>query len=242
MKKIFVYDLPTRLFHWLFSLSFIAAFSIAKLGDDESIYYSLHMILGFFMTYLVVMRIAWGLFGSEHSLFKSMPLKINELLQYFKNFFKNSNNTHLGHNPASSWVLIIMSLLTILLAMSGVMMNLKIKKYIVEEFHEIFGNLFFLLSILHVAGIAFHSLKFKDKIALSMISGHKLRNQSSVELNSKQHYLAGFLFIFITLLFASFTYNSYDMKLGKISVAGYTLPLGEGEGDGAEQGESEDGK
>jgi cytochrome b len=46
MQRILVYDLPTRLFHWLFAGSFVAAFSIAELIDDDSIWFSLHMLAG----------------------------------------------------------------------------------------------------------------------------------------------------------------------------------------------------
>ena len=46
MKKISVYDLPTRFFHWLFASLFIAAFAIAKTVDDESPLFSYHMLAG----------------------------------------------------------------------------------------------------------------------------------------------------------------------------------------------------
>lgn len=46
MKKKAVYDLPTRLFHWLFALLFLIAFIIAKTIDDESSLFPITCWLG----------------------------------------------------------------------------------------------------------------------------------------------------------------------------------------------------
>ncbi|NJL24690.1 MAG: hypothetical protein HC902_05655 [Calothrix sp. SM1_5_4] len=60
MDKAKVYDLPTRLFHWLFAGLFIAAFAIAKLADHESAWFPHHMLLGLILFVATMLRIIWG--------------------------------------------------------------------------------------------------------------------------------------------------------------------------------------
>lgn len=65
MKRILVWDLPTRLFHWLLAASFIAAFTIANVVDDDSATFVVHMLLGAVMSAMVVQRVLWGVVGSR---------------------------------------------------------------------------------------------------------------------------------------------------------------------------------
>lgn len=46
MKRELVYDLPTRIFHWMFAVLFLTAFVITKTVDDESAVFSYHMLAG----------------------------------------------------------------------------------------------------------------------------------------------------------------------------------------------------
>src|SRR5690606_26569887 len=46
MKRILVWDIPVRLFHWLLAGSFVGAFVIANTVDDESTPFVVHMWLG----------------------------------------------------------------------------------------------------------------------------------------------------------------------------------------------------
>ncbi len=46
MKKDLVYDLPTRLFHWLFAGLFLTGFVITKVIDNESSWFDYHSLAG----------------------------------------------------------------------------------------------------------------------------------------------------------------------------------------------------
>lgn len=60
LKTSRAYDLPLRIFHWLFALLFLTSFSIAKLIDDESIVFVYHMLSGIMMVFIIIMRGRWG--------------------------------------------------------------------------------------------------------------------------------------------------------------------------------------
>ncbi|MCB0351784.1 MAG: cytochrome b, partial [Bdellovibrionales bacterium] len=75
MKKQLVYDLPLRIFHFLFATIFISTFLITKLVDDESIIFTYHMLAGFVLGFIVLLRIIWGAVGTKYSRFTSFALR-----------------------------------------------------------------------------------------------------------------------------------------------------------------------
>ena len=103
MRQHLVYDLPTRIFHWLFAGLFLTAFVIAKTIDDESAIYSWHMLAGLTLSFVVVLRILWGFFGTQHARFSGFALNPMDLLSYFKGILTGEKRRWAGHNPASSW-------------------------------------------------------------------------------------------------------------------------------------------
>ena len=62
-KSILVWDLPTRMFHWLFALSFLGAY----LSADGERWRLLHVTLGYTLAGLLVFRLAYGLFGPRQA-------------------------------------------------------------------------------------------------------------------------------------------------------------------------------
>lgn len=74
MKTTKVYDLPTRIFHWLFAATFVGAFFIAKVIDDDSPSYVFHMLLGLVLVLTVALRVVWGVVGSRYARFSSLSL------------------------------------------------------------------------------------------------------------------------------------------------------------------------
>ena len=67
MRKLLVYDFPTRVFHWLFAGFFLVAFAIANLVDDDSVRFALHMLAGLGMVFVVMLRLVWSLVGTRHA-------------------------------------------------------------------------------------------------------------------------------------------------------------------------------
>jgi cytochrome b len=59
MGRQLVYDLPTRLFHWVFAGLFLIGFIIAKTIDDDSSWFDYHSLAGLSLGFLVVLRIIW---------------------------------------------------------------------------------------------------------------------------------------------------------------------------------------
>ncbi len=224
MRNYLIYDFPQRVFHWLFAALFFISFVIGKAVDDESIIYGYHMISGFLMTGLVVFRIIWGLVGSRYSKFSSMPLSFDSLLKYFKSLSGNSELTYVGHNPASSLASIIMYICALVLFASGLQMINFNQKHLFEEIHEVVAHLFLFVVVLHIVGIAIHTFRKGELIAISMITGYKKRS-NEVEDIKKNYYVVGVMLLVVFFVSSNFLVQKYDTQKGSINILNKELQL-----------------
>lgn len=229
MKNTRVYDLPTRLFHWMFAFSFLAAFIITKTIDDDSPYFSYHMILGLILSVLVVMRIFWGFFGSRYARFSSFILNPSKLIHYFQQLFLGKTERTLGHNPASSWVAMIMFGLALGLGVTGFLMTSGgVDKEILEDVHDVLANAFIIAVVGHIAGLVFHTIRHREWIGSSMIHGKKGSVEGQVGID---HPHRGAAIAFVILLSALIYHlgNNYDSDTQRLNLFGTILHLGDSE-------------
>ncbi|NBY65443.1 MAG: hypothetical protein EBQ70_15420 [Betaproteobacteria bacterium] len=78
-KSIRVWDLPTRIFHWLFAFTVIGSIMTIQLGEQQ-----LHAYCGYTALILIFFRIIWGL--SDPFIFDSLTLSQHG--QNFEPIFK----------------------------------------------------------------------------------------------------------------------------------------------------------
>lgn len=237
MKR--VYDLPTRVFHWLFAALFIAAFTIGSTVDDDSALFSYHMLAGIILCFLVSWRIVWGLFGTRYARFTGFALKPTELLSYAKGFLTGDKRKWPGHNPASSWAAVIMMIMALGLGLTGYIMTSGQAGKSVEEIHEVLANGFMIIVLLHVAGIAVHTLRYRDGLWKSMYNGEK----ADVPLHDvpvASHRMIGALLLAITLAVSVYLLRNFNSQTQELALLGTSLNLGEVEhserGHGAIEG------
>ncbi|MBL7544166.1 MAG: cytochrome b/b6 domain-containing protein [Bdellovibrionaceae bacterium] len=225
MRATLVYDLPTRLFHWLFAGLFLLSFIIAKTVDVDSLVYSYHMLSGLVLGSVVVWRIVWGLIGSRHARFSGFNLNPFVLKDYFLEILSGSKKRWSGHNPASSWAAIVMLLLASGLAITGYLMSTGDKEA-VEDIHEFMANAFIIVVILHVTGVILHTLRHQDTIVLSMIDGKKEISDSSDSI-STTHRFAALVLLALVVSLGLFLFKNFDTQTRALKVSGLTLQLGQ---------------
>lgn len=229
MRTTLVYDLPTRLFHWLFAGLFLLSFIIAKTVDDDSLVYSYHMLSGLVLGSLVMWRIVWGIIGSRHARFSGFNLNPLALKDYFLGILSGSKTRWSGHNPASSWAAIVMLLLALGLAITGYLMSTGGKETF-EDIHEFMANTFIIVVILHVAGVILHTLRHQDTIMLSMIDGKKEVSDSTDSI-STTHRFAAVVLLALVVSLGLFLFKNFDTQTRALKVSGLTLQLGESEAE-----------
>lgn len=178
MQKIKLWDLPTRVCHWLLAVTVVALFVTGEVGGNAMVY---HGQVGIFALGLVVFRLVWGFAGSTYARFGHFfptPARINA---YFKGQWRG-----LGHNPLGA--LSVFALLAVLgvQAVLGLFANDDIAFYgplyeLVDRdlserltgLHHLLSNVLILLVVLHVGAILFHLHVKKDNLVKPMLSGWK---------------------------------------------------------------------
>ncbi len=231
-----VYDLPTRLFHWMFVGLFVTAFLIAKTVDDESAVFSYHMLMGIVLSFIVGLRILWGIVGSHYARFSSYALNPRELMDYFEQLLTGKTPAYAGHNPASSWAAILMIIFALGLGLTGCLMSTEGNKETYEDVHELLANGFLVTALAHVAGVTLHTLRYRDWIGLSMITGNKKLVGSQKSL---PHSHSGVALVFVALVvgWVANLYKNYDPQTQTLNLFGNPLIMGESKNEGDEKNE-----
>lgn len=237
-KRILVWDIPVRLFHWLLAASFVGAFGIANLVDDDSSLFALHMLLGGVMAFMVLLRVIWGFVGSRYARFRSFAFGPRALLDYLRGAFSGRGPRHTGHNPGSSYAVYAMLALALGLAVTGAGMSRWGETF--EELHELMAWAMLAVVGAHVAGIVWHTLRHKENIALSMIDGRK-QGEPEGAIGSS-HALVAIAFLGLTGLWAGALVDGYDARSSQVTLPliGKIIQLGEDEkgGEHGKTGES----
>lgn len=174
MKKpnILVWDLPTRVSHWLLAVSFVGAFATAESERLRDV----HVILGYTMLGLIAFRLVWGLIGTRYARFGSFAFGPRSVLAYLKSLFTRSPQHHVGHNPAGSWAIYALIALTLLAGATGYAAYNDIGGRWIEEAHEAAANALLAVVIAHVAGVLVSSLIHRENLARAMVTGTKAGN------------------------------------------------------------------
>jgi cytochrome b len=182
-ERRFVWDLPLRLFHWLFALSIVASWVTAELGFD---WMQWHFYLGYWMIGLLTFRVIWGFIGPRHARFASFLASPPSTWRYLRNLFKGASLYTPGHNPAGGLMVILMLLLVALQVTTGLFAtddvvwsgpyNPAVSKDLASRLttiHHINFNFILAAVVLHLAAITFYGLVKKQNLVLPMLTGHK---------------------------------------------------------------------
>ncbi len=234
MRNKLVYDWPTRIFHWTFALGFVLAYAIAKTQDEDSFRFPVHMLIGLGWSALILFRILWGVIGSRHARFSGFSLGLSSVIGYFLSFWSKRDRDPAGHNPASSWVALLMLWMGSGLVLSGLLMvNGKFGE-LAEEIHEWCGNGFLILAGLHVSGVLIHLARKRDGIAFSMVDGRK-NSETLGEAIASARPVSGLLLVISLFAISVGLVRAYDSPSRTLKLLGISLSLGEPEEKPEEQ-------
>jgi len=168
-QRILVWDLPTRVFHWLLALSFLGAFVTA----ESERYRDIHVALGYTMLGLVAFRLLWGLIGTRYARFSSFPIAPRRVLGYLKSLFTRSPQHHVGHNPAGSLAIYAILALALLAAATGYGAYEEIGGEWLAELHEAAANAMLGLVLIHIGAVIVSSLIHRENLVAAMLNGYK---------------------------------------------------------------------
>jgi len=170
-----VTDAPTRMFHWLFALSFLGAYVTA---DGES-WRLLHVTLGYTMAGLLVFRVLYGLLGPRQAGLGLMWRKLAGAPAWLRSLTQSRSlagiNWRQGQNLLMALAVVALLLLVVPLTLSGYATYNDWGDFLggdwLEEVHEFFGEAFLFVVLAHLALIAGLSLLRRKNQALPMLTG-----------------------------------------------------------------------
>lgn len=167
--RILVWDLPTRLFHWLLVLSFFGAWLTA----ESERYRDLHVMLGYSLLGLIAFRLVWGVIGTRYARFSEFVRPPHAAFRYLKSLVSGKAEHFTGHNPAGAIAIVLLLLLGIASGISGWMTYNEMGGEWMEEGHEVFSNLMLAVVGVHVIGVIAGSLAHRENLVRAMVTGTK---------------------------------------------------------------------
>lgn len=170
-----VIDAPTRMFHWLFALSFAGAYLTAE-GEH---WRALHVTLGYTLAGLLVFRLVYGVMGPRQAGLGAMWRKVAGGPAWLKSLTQSPSmsgvNWRQGQNLLMALAVVTLLVLVLPLTLSGYGTYNDWGDVLggdwLEELHEFFGNAFLMVVLAHLALIAGLSLLRGKNQARPMLTG-----------------------------------------------------------------------
>lgn len=179
-----VWDLPTRLFHWVLATCVIASIISANIGGNAMVW---HFRLGYVVFTLLAFRLVWGLIGGHWSRFANFIYAPSTVLRYMRGQSRADEHHEVGHNPMGAFS--VFGMLAILAAQVGtglfaddeIANTGPLIKFVSEAtsskltwWHKGFGQWLIVgLIVLHVGAIAFYLIRHKRNLVRPMVVGDK---------------------------------------------------------------------
>jgi cytochrome b len=179
-RRVVLWDLPLRVFHW----SLVAAVTVAIVtGELGGAWMPWHGRAGLVIVGLLVFRVSWGLVGSATSRFTQFAPTPRRVLAYLRGRWRG-----VGHNPLGALSVIALLGLLSLQAATGLFGNDDIAfagplNHLVADsagaratgWHRLLADGLIALVALHLVAIVFHVVVKRHRLVRPMITGrHEL--------------------------------------------------------------------
>lgn len=203
-RKVLVWDLPTRIFHWSLVLSVAGLWWTGEKGPIET-----HALFGYFVLALLLFRILWGLAGSETARFASFLRGPRAGAEHVRHLFAKGPLPHpAGHNPVGGWSVVLLLLVLLTLSVSGLFLYddeifwAPLNAFVSEEtgdrlgwLHHVAFDALLILVALHVAAIFLYWAVKRANLLGPMLTG-----RAEIDPDSPAPRMAGLL---VALIFAA---------------------------------------
>jgi len=184
LRRVRVWDLPTRIFHWVLAVTIVGSIVSANVGGNAMVW---HMRLGYVVATLLVFRFLWGFVGGYWSRFARFFPTPSRLVRYLRGAPHIDDHFEVGHSPIGA--LSVFAMLTLLgvqvatglvaddeIATTGPLVQYVNSKtsLLATGWHKSWGQgLIISLIVLHVGAIAFYRYRLGHHLVPSMLAGDK---------------------------------------------------------------------
>ncbi len=184
-RKIRVWDLPVRLFHWALVVLLAVSYFTARAGGE---WMKFHFWSGYTIFALVLFRIAWGFVGSTTARFTDFVKGPSAAIAHLRDLLGRGRPREAGHNPVGGAMVVALLLAVLLQVVAGLfsadtdtgMVNGPLALVVADKwverataFHRFWINVLLWMVALHVlAAIVYLAWKRQNLIG-AMITGRK---------------------------------------------------------------------
>lgn len=187
-RGVLVWDLPTRLFHWLLASCLVASWITAEAGFDWT---EIHFLLGYCSLGLILFRIIWGFSGTTHARFINFIRGPRAVVANIPKLFSRQPSTSVGHNPIGGWSTIAFIILVGTQATTGLFLTDDIfyagpyngvisgdLAGFLAKVHHLNFNVLQGLVVIHLLAIVWYRFGKGSRLASAMFSGRKQLTQT----------------------------------------------------------------
>ncbi len=198
-RKVRVWDLPTRIFHWsLLALLLVAWFT----GEEEGAAAQIHRYAGEAIAGLIVFRVLWGFVGGERSRFSDFAAGPTAIVAHVRDLFSSRPKRHLGHNPLGGIAVFLLLAVVSAIVFTGLFSGgegaggpfVGVWGLELSELHELLFRVLQGLVLVHLLGVLVESLKARDALIPAMITGAKIRREDEPGVDARRASLMALVF------------------------------------------------
>jgi cytochrome b len=199
-RNVLVWDLPTRLFHWLLVVLVITSFVTGKIGGNAMQY---HEWSGFSILALLLFRLAWGFVGNRESRFVTFVRGPSAVVRYTTTLLRSDSMRFFGHNPLGGWSIIAMLFALLVQAATGLFANddiitegplfdwvSKATSDGLTRIHKLNQEVIIVLVSIHILAVLFYLLYKRENLVMPMITGVKEWNGTGLQPATGHNWIA----------------------------------------------------
>jgi cytochrome b len=184
-RKVRVWDLPVRLFHWALVILMVVSYLTARAGGD---WMKLHFWSGYSILTLVLFRIAWGFVGSTTARFSDFVRGPSAAIGHLRDLLGSGRPREAGHNPLGGAMVVVLLLAVLLQTLTGLfsadtdtgMVNGPLSLVAAEKwvdrataFHKFWINVLLWMVALHVLAAVVYLVWKRQNLIGAMVTGRK---------------------------------------------------------------------
>jgi cytochrome b len=180
-RRVRVWDLPTRVFHWLAVLLVALAWVSQHMN-----WMDLHVRAGETLLALVLFRLLWGIAGSETARFTRFVASPAAAWRHLRHLGRREPDVQVGHNAAGGWMVLFLLALLLVETLSGLYDNNDIadegplSQFVpaavanaIAAIHAYGWDVLVAAVVLHVCAIAVYALVKGHNLLGPMVTGTK---------------------------------------------------------------------
>ncbi len=176
-----LWDLPTRLFHWILVIGIGFSWFCAETGGNWMVW---HERSGIFLLALVLFRFVWGFIGSDTAQFRQFLKSPVQAWVHLRELRSRATAFHAGHNPLGAWMVVALLLAVLMQATTGLFATDDIMTEgpliglvsggtaeLLTSIHHFSFNIILLLAGLHIVAILFYRFYKRTNLIKAMVVG-----------------------------------------------------------------------